>query len=990
MRKYVLALLIVSTIPVHAEIGVRILLGLTDTDNTKWDGSVTVDRGRITKLDPWRFGKNDDFTGDTSWKASTAPVLSFLHLIARQKAPIGANGVIVWLSGEDESSEVKVHTAQGDFSVRLGDIPYGKFAHALDGRASADRIPPSWQLTSSLDEQDYPAAAVAPNGDVWVAYLEFKHNAQYNELRYNYKEAPKDFSAMTAPPGGDQIFVKHFSNNQWSEPIPVTAPGGDLYRPAIAVDGKGKPWVFWPENRNGNFDIYARSIENGKPGGTVQISKAPGADVFAVATTDSKGSVWVAWQGWRAGKAAIFAAEQKGGGFSAPAAVSASSANEWNPSIAADSHGQVSVAWDSYRNGSYDIYARTATGIGSWKPEIPVAATARYEAYPSIAYDKQGRLWIAYEESGEGWGKDFGAHRSSGISLYQSRVVRVVGLDPSGTLVATGTDVGTVLPGAPDVKEEFTSRQADDSGWQRPDPALWQKRKPNDHPWPKANPRNSMPRLTVDASGRLWVAFRSSSPSIWGPIGTVWSEFVTSYDGKSWTNPIFLSHGDNILDNRPALVSRSGGELMVVESTDYRREVGRLLKKGWELGQFLAFSVPDPYNNDIYASLIKLPPAPGPVAVTSLGAPPAPVQVAESAADDAATAKVRAYRIAEGGANLKIARGEFHRHSEISVDGGLDGTIIDQWRYIIDVAALDWVGCCDHDNGSGREYSWWTTQKLTDIFHTPGKFAPLFSYERSVSYPEGHRNVVFAQRGVRPLPRLPKTDEKTEGHAPDTQMFYAYLKQYKGVVASHTSATDMGTDWRDNDPVSEPIVEIFQGMRQNYEIPDGPRANSAQDSIGGWRPKGFVNLALQKGYKLGFQASSDHISTHQSYANVLVENDTREALLDALHKRHVYASTEQIVADVRSGSHIMGDVFSTDEPPEINVKLMGTTNFAKVVIVKDNKYVYSSEPGTKEVAFRWRDNAPENGKTSYYYVRGEQQDGELVWASPFWITYTGK
>jgi hypothetical protein len=25
------------------------------------------------------------------------------------------------------------------------------------------------------------------------------------------------------------------------------------------------------------------------------------------------------------------------------------------------------------------------------------------------------------------------------------------------------------------------------------------------------------------------------------------------------------------------------------------------------------------------------------------------------------------------------------------------------------------------------------------------------------------------------------------------------------------------------------------------------------------------------------------------------------------------------------------------------------------------------------------------GKTSYYYVRGEQANGELVWASPMWI-----
>src|ERR1039458_6995668 len=34
----------------------------------------------------------------------------------------------------------------------------------------------------------------------------------------------------------------------------------------------------------------------------------------------------------------------------------------------------------------------------------------------------------------------------------------------------------------------------------------------------------------------------------------------------------------------------------------------------------------------------------------------------------------------------------------------------------MDAAALDWVGCCDHDNGGGREYTWWLTQKFTDVY----------------------------------------------------------------------------------------------------------------------------------------------------------------------------------------------------------------------------------------------------------------------------------
>jgi hypothetical protein len=347
------------------------------------------------------------------------------------------------------------------------------------------------------------------------------------------------------------------------------------------------------------------------------------------------------------------------------------------------------------------------------------------------------------------------------------------------------------------------------------------------------------------------------------------------------------------------------------------------------------------------------------------------------------------------GANLRIVRGEFHRHSEISMDGGGDGTLIDQWRYVLDAAAMDWVGCCDHDNGGGREYSWWITQKLTDVFYSPGKFIPMFSYERSVGYPEGHRNVIFAQRGIRPLPRYKSStlvsapNAGQPAHALDTQMLYVYLKQFNGMVASHTSATGMGTDWRDNDPNAEPVVEIYQGDRQNYEMPDAPRSPRQEDSIGGWRPKGFINLALDKGYRLGFEASSDHVSTHISYANLYVKDLTREAVLEALKARHVYASTDDILADVTSGTHMMGDEFTTADPPVLKVKLRGISKFATVTIIRDGKYVYSTSPNMQEVEFSWRDNQPQTGKTSYYYVRGEQDNGELVWASPLWIKYNG-
>ena len=56
-------------------------------------------------------------------------------------------------------------------------------------------------------------------------------------------------------------------------------------------------------------------------------------------------------------------------------------------------------------------------------------------------------------------------------------------------------------------------------------------------------------------------------------------------------------------------------------------------------------------------------------------------------------------------------------------------------------------------------------------------------------------------------------------------------------------------------------------------------------------------------------------------------------------------------------------------------------------------YMRTGQPNKTEVEFTWTDPKPEPGKTSYYYVRGEQSPGpgetvgELVWASPMWIKF---
>jgi hypothetical protein len=363
-------------------------------------------------------------------------------------------------------------------------------------------------------------------------------------------------------------------------------------------------------------------------------------------------------------------------------------------------------------------------------------------------------------------------------------------------------------------------------------------------------------------------------------------------------------------------------------------------------------------------------------------------------ADEAGdVARVRSYRAQTGGAELRILRGDFHRHTEISPDGAGDGSLEDYFRYMIDAAAMDTGIVSDHNAGPD-EYTWWRTEKAVDLFHIPGGFTPLFGYERSVPYPNGHRNVVFDHRGVKVLPISP---EENRGEANSGPILYPYLKQNRGIAMLHSLATDQGSDYRDNDPEAEPLVEIYQGYHANYEYEGAPRAESEDyhvNSHGPYRPAGFYWNALAKGYKLGIESSSDHIATHTSYTMVYTPSSQRRDIVESMRKRHAYGATDNIVVDFRARDRqgwewMMGDAFDAVAAPVLHVKVLGTAPIEAVQIIKDGKFVYKREPNTKTSEFDFTDTAAGAGE-SWYYVRVMQKDRNLAWSSPIWVKYAGR
>jgi hypothetical protein len=997
-----------------------IRFGISDRQATEWNGSIAVSPGTVSRLEPWRFAQQDAIS-EASWTASTRRLPAQTAAEKDRGAdamPLADNGVFATLTGCTPDSKIQITTTQGAFEFALADASLGRRLRQLDGRVEVQAVPSSSKIISTTAEEDFPAVAVGPDGTTFVAYLAFTPRAGF-ATRAPLTEVPQDFSFLAEPSGGDQLWLarlvpgKDRAPGKWEDPVAVTPPGQDLFRSAVAVDGSGEVWIFWSQNvasdgkGNGNWELMARGFKNDQWSEPIRVSSEEGSDIAPAAATDGAGRVWVVWQSFVGNVSHILAARHEPAGDFRRMVISDAPGNKWDPAIAAGPGGHVAFAWDTYERGNYDVQLRMHDGkqLGE---VIPIAGSERYEVRPSLAYDRKGRLWIAWEEAPEKWSKDFGALEVDGWPIYRRHTVNVRVL-VDGTLYRTSGDIAAAFPASFEGRAGQVAATAANQAKKAAAKKDAAQRSAGAHEDRQDNrPPTSMPRLAVDAADRVWIAFRARTMNTRANIGSIWHEFVSFYDGKEWKPGTLVPLSDGLLDNRPAWSVSGNGTIALIGSSDGRHasvqaaaaaaaatpanqknaagQVKAKAKKAQAAAQR------DAINYDLVAAWMPVPSA-APTEPALEAAAAAPVDIPEYVTKEREDVKrIREFRSTIDGRKMRIVRGEFHRHTEISPDGGGDGTLEEMWRYGLDAVSMDWIGNGDHDNGMGREYTWWLIQKTTDIYTVDGHFTPLYTYERSVVYPDGHRNVVFPRRGIRTLPRLQsglgkaQDDDPAEKRppTPDTQMLYGYLKHFGGVCASHTSGTNMGTDWRDNDPTVEPFVEIYQGDRQNYEMPGAPRSNTEDWSIGGWRPLGFVSLALKRGYRLAFESSSDHVSTHISFCNVFVEEPTREAIVRAMRQRRVYAATDNIIADFRCGDHFMGEEFEQDGPPRFSIHLIGTAPFARVQIVRNNEYVYSFQPARADVQLDWTDSQPPTG-TNYYYVRGEQEDGELVWVTPIWI-----
>ena len=273
--------------------------------------------------------------------------------------------------------------------------------------------------------------------------------------------------------------------------------------------------------------------------------------------------------------------------------------------------------------------------------------------------------------------------------------------------------------------------------------------------------------------------------------------------------------------------------------------------------------------------------------------------------------------------------GDTHAHTKYAEgQGSPDGF----YRFARDDARLDFVTLSEHDIWLD-DHEWRTMRELAERYRQPGRFIPILGYEWTNSLAKGgHHNVLFRD-----------TDRVRIGtQVSDTlTRLYAALRRFYSpedtltIPHAHTSG-----DWDTSDGEIEKLVEIAS-VHGTFEY--------------------FGNLYLQRGWQVGFIASTDNHHGHPGYSDtgttfhterngmaaVLAPEKTRESIFSGLRGIRAYATSgDRIILDVSMDGAPIGSRLPAGAERRLRVRAMGTAPIDRIDVIKNGQIVYGKDFAT--------------------------------------------
>lgn len=350
---------------------------------------------------------------------------------------------------------------------------------------------------------------------------------------------------------------------------------------------------------------------------------------------------------------------------------------------------------------------------------------------------------------------------------------------------------------------------------------------------------------------------------------------------------------------------------------------------------------------------------------------------------------------AVAGTEAQLFWGDLHVHTRLSDDATAAGPA-EAFAFARDCMGHDFSAVADHV-GDIRADEWQELLEAVRQATEPGRFAAFPGFEFSGPGQNGRparldRNVYYENPDGAVLPADLGREGQQRVEAADLLRRSDMAQQ---LVIPHQHP---GGDWDVPGRERMRLVEIYShwGCFER-------RGSSRPFVMGDYRPGALVGEALAAGLRLGFVGGSDNHTAcpgndflwpHGNYAGGLTaiwaDELTPAGLWRALQERSCYATTRAriwlrvTVNDAPMGAELA--LASEREPRRIEVEAHGTCRIARITIVRNGEPWATIEPGNGDVIHTFLDDAPvREGASHFYYVRVEQDDGEMAWSSPVWI-----